>query len=136
MKWMIGIAVCFLVLLMPPNAYSCSCADVTPHDAFENSRAVFRAQFVSYVSTNPGKKRQRNRVKLKVEKLWKGDLSSEVTLPYFDIPGMCGDLRFVKLRRYLIYATEYKGELLIVIDCNRNREIKYATEDLKYLATR
>jgi hypothetical protein len=136
MKWIIGIGVCLLVLLMPPNAYSCSCADVTPHDAFENSRAVFTAQFVSYVSTNPRRGRQRDKVKLKVGKLWKGDLSSEVTLPYFDMPGMCGDIRFVRGRRYLIYATEYNGGLIIVIDCNRNREIKYATEDLKYLARR
>jgi hypothetical protein len=94
---------------------------------------VFTGEFTGMVRRTVKGKRQPASAKFKIEKLWKGGLASEVALPVLDIPGMCGDLELVKGKKYLIYVNTHKGELLVFADCGRSREVRYASEDIKYL---
>lgn len=134
MKLLTTFALTFLVLvLLAPSVYSCSCAPSSPRSKFESSVVVFVGEFTGF-ARKPGRGRRRpNLAVFKVEKQWKGQPASEVSLQFWDIPGMCGDLDLIKGKKYLIYVTKYKDELIASGDCGRSKEVRNAAEDLRYL---
>jgi hypothetical protein len=97
---------------------------------------VFTGEFTGYVKRTDGHKRLPSRIGFKIETLWKGQLNSEAAFEYWDIPGRCGDLNPVKGRKYLIYVSMVKADMVVIIDCGRSRELKYASEDLTYFHSR
>ena len=129
-----------LLLLATKVTFACSCAEESPQEAFERSGAVFLGEFIRFIK-NDKQGNQVDLLKFNVERQWKGKLTSEVILPYIDIPRMCGDLDFMKGSKYLIYASRRRGgtklfrrwRYVVIVDCGRSRERKYADEDLKFL---
>jgi hypothetical protein len=100
--------------------------------AYEDSGAVFSGKFIGFVEKSADGKKY-NALKFRVERKWKGNLGSETVLDYFDLREQCGDLDFIKGRKYLIYVSVWNGNPILAVDCGRSRELKNAAEDIRYL---
>ncbi len=133
MKQVSGFMLILLLLAcVVPDASACDCRPPSPEIAYEKSGAVFIGEFAGFATALSRGKRVSAR-RFKVKRQWKGNLGSTITLPYADDPGNCGDLKLTKGQDYLIYVSSWKGELIVIIDCGRSRNVKDAAEDLKYL---
>ena len=105
-----GASLLVLLTFANSEAFACSCRPYSPQQAFEDASAVFVGEFTGF---SIRVKRQPARLKFKIEKQWKGNLPAESILSYGDIPGRCGDLRFTRGQKYLIYVGLLRGELFI-----------------------
>ena len=132
------VALFFLMSAYAYEAHACSCADSGPPcQAFWKTDAVFSATVISksVVTVETGNesfpREQQIAVKLLVEDTFRGSLGgNDVEIVTGMGGGDCG-YNFEKGRKYLIYASEYRGRLYAGI-CSRTRPLIEAAEDLAY----
>ena len=129
------IAVVSVALLAFTAPITCAdeCAETNPEQAFEKSSTVFVGRLIGFTYKRVNRRRYRD-PRFRVERQWKGERVPEPELQLWDIPGRGFDLKLVRGRKYLIYATLHKGNLIVPVDCGRSREIKYASKDFEYLS--
>lgn len=128
MKTIFFAPIIFLFLtLFSSNAFACSCGGITQLEEFKRSESVFIGKFIRQTETG---------VELKITKSWKGAKAGKtITLSYFDFDGCDYDLKFVRGKKYLIYAVRSaKRELFVSVDCGRSRAVEHAEEDIKNMS--
>jgi hypothetical protein len=131
-------------------AYSCSCVQFEHEEEIEKTEAIFAGQVMEITEDTayaaPGSENgssvlpRRNRaekrylVKFKVETSFKGS-GGEITLVRYEYekPGPCGEMRFTKGKKYLVYAGKSKGELRGGDICSRTRRLDKKSTDYKEL---
>ena len=124
------------VLFYPIGASACTCELPTSgktlkqhvSEAREKSKAVFSGEVVE-VTADP--KMRYLKVKLRVERIWKGILSNEVIVVTGRGGGDCG-YPFEVGARYLVFAYGDDTKLETNI-CQRTKGLADAAEDLKLL---
>jgi hypothetical protein len=121
-------AFCLLIIIVPA-AYSCTC-DIYSHSRdFRNAKAIFIGKVIS-VSLNESndeevRKIAPYKIKLKVEKSWKGS-GSEITVISDNGGPACGGFQFYEGERYLVYA--FEKEMYAWSARSRSRPISRDTE--------
>ena len=131
-------SIVFLLFVSAYDALACSCASSGPPcQAFWQTDAVFSATVISksVITVDTGiesfPKEQQIAVKLLVEDTFRGSLGgNDVEMLTGMGGGDCG-YNFEKGKKYLVYASEYRGRLRAGI-CSRTRLLSEATEDLSY----
>ena len=120
-------------------AGACSCRTGIPAcETFWRAPAVFSA-LVLDIEPAPGGLRPDidsfpdRRVRLQVERSWRGNASGIVTVRTGTGGGDCG-YDFIRGERYLVYVEQRGAELFVSI-CGRTRPLADAAEDLAYLKT-
>lgn len=120
-QYKIILAVVALVILSQSGAVACVCDHLPKNStAFRKAKAVFIGQVISAKARPPipdvwedDKVPFIDVVTFKVEKSWKGPRSSEISvwldLSFFN----CSGLTFGEGERYLVYADEHKGSLVV-----------------------
>lgn len=126
------ISSCASPVSATPIVNTCSCTAVSPQEAFEESSTVVVGRIVSITKESVSRARPA-RLRIKVERSWKGESVAELVLPYIGARGMCSTVSFVRGRRYLIYVTRVEGELVVDVTCTRSRAVKDAAEDFQFL---
>lgn len=121
------------------RAGACTCEGGRPPcQAFWTAPAVFSA-LVLDIEPVPHRPRPDvdslpdRRVRLQIERSWRGDLSGIVAVRTGTGGGDCG-YDFRGGERYLVYAEQRAAELFVSI-CGRTRPLADAAEDLAYLKT-
>ncbi|MFS0725261.1 hypothetical protein [Paenibacillus sp. 1P07SE] len=125
-----------LLLIQPPSAYACSCANSEPDEAFERADTVFSG---TVLRTKAEYKREgrtatfgyRDANLLEVQEAWKGVEQSQLLVYDPGHESSCG-MNFEEGQTYLVYAYDVKGELHTSY-CSRTIELSRAGEDLSYL---
>jgi Carboxypeptidase regulatory-like domain/Tissue inhibitor of metalloproteinase len=133
-------SIVFLLFVSASEARACSCASSGPPcQSFWQTDAVFSAtvRSKSVVTVDTGiessPKEQQIAVKLLVEDTFRGSLGgNDVEILTGMGGGDCG-YNFEKGRKYLVYASEYRGRLHAGI-CSRTRLLSEAAEDLSYFS--
>lgn len=124
----------FLTVLIgsAPQVHPCSCRSQSEREKFRTADSVFVGLALEIADSNL--EYFVYAVKFKVEKQWKGSREAEQLVNFdFDTPGMCGDLKLEKGKRYLVYAYRKKAGLVSYTDCGPNLKIEHATASLKKL---
>jgi hypothetical protein len=126
------LAVCFL--WWPVVAYGCACDKPSHSRDFRKAKAIFIGQVIE-ISSN---EREANsecllpyKIKLRVEKKWKGGVSAEVMIKTDNGESACKGFPFRKDERYLIYASQRSGsskELIAFTWCTRSRPMSQEDE--------
>jgi hypothetical protein len=115
-----------------PRAYACSCANITPKEAFENSIAVFSGTVISiekpaliYNSIDS------IQITFDVSRVWKGSSNATISLStaYSDVS--CG-YPFTIGKAYFVYAHGEPGELKTNL-CSGTKPLELATTELELL---
>lgn len=118
------IAALFFVL-GATDAFACSCAKPREvEEEYKTAVAVFSGKVIS-VAQSAGS----TKVKIRVEKIWKGGLSKTIEIRG---GGMCG-YNFTAGKKYLIYASGTIENGLSASLCSRTKNLSDAAEDLKVL---
>lgn len=118
------IAVLFFVL-GATEIFACSCKK--PREVEEEHKtavAVFSGEVIS-VAQSAGS----TKVKIRVEKTWKGSLTKTIEIRG---GGMCG-YNFTAGKKYLIYASGTTENGLSASLCSRTKNLPDAAEDVKLL---
>jgi hypothetical protein len=136
----------FLITLMSPDPLpSLRCMRPgTPIEELHKSSAVFTGKvsgrdYIEDDASENGVAGQRLVVRLKVERVWKGDIGGEVKMYTSEVrhPNgltsmMSEDFHFQDGKRYLVYAGG-QVERLSTSACTRSRELEKAGDDLREL---
>ena len=122
-------------LVYPEKTYACSCAGVTPSEAFEMSESVFVGKVLNTKQEREqegivGTISYRDANLFEVTQVWKGDNQSQIIV--YDNEDSCG-IEFEIGKSYLVYASKDKNGELYTGLCNRTTEVSNAGEDLKFL---
>jgi hypothetical protein len=130
--------------------YSCSCVQFNHTEEIEKTDVIFAGQVIeitedatyaasksenaSSVSPRRDKAEKRYLVKFKVETSFKGS-GGEITLVQYEYgkPEPCGEMRFTKGKKYLVYARKWKDELSGGDLCSRTRSFNKKSKDYKEL---
>lgn len=123
--------------LVPESAFACSCAEVSPTEAFNKSEAVFVGKVLESKQERiqdgiVGGISYRDANLFEVAEIWKGSNQSQMIIYEAGAEASCG-IEFELGETYLVYT--YKnddGELLTGL-CNRTIEVSKAGEDLQFL---
>lgn len=132
----LGSALTLALVLAPAPARACSCMEIGPEEAVEQSDAIFEGRVVGVSPAQgeigPGD----NEVVLRVVRAWKGVPQDEeqVTVRTASNSAACG-YNFEPDRSYLVYASESSDGSLRVSLCSRTQLIEQADEDLQVLGT-
>ena len=147
--------ICLLVVFLltaSEIAYSCTCVLGTHKEEIERTDVIFTGKVVevlvevledtSYApakteSVSPALRRQLKRdrrylVKFKVETGFKGMTDGgEITLVQYEFekPSPCGKMSFTKGKKYLVYASKWKGELSGGEICSRTQFFDKKSKD-------
>lgn len=122
------VALAPLAVLLPMALEGCSCAGIQPPCAYvAHTDQIFIGKVVE-MSSPP---RQFRRVRMEVERVFKGTAAGTVDL--FD-DGMCDGPRVQIGARYLMYTMGNPMEPMPLRGCTRSRAIEQAAEDLKFLS--
>jgi hypothetical protein len=129
-KILLGLAI-FLSPLLCNSACACVCIDLelTPEQEkaarlkdFKSAAAIFTGEVIEL---------ETNKVKFKVEKIWKGKSVDEITMVILlkqdngrFVPTSC-DYYYELGKKYLVYAYDTKGELT-TYSCTRTISFKHA----------
>jgi hypothetical protein len=131
--------------------YSCSCVQFSHTEEIEKTDVIFAGQVIeitgdatyaasksenaSPVSPRRDKAEKRYLVKFKVETSFKGSGGGEITLVQYEYekPVPCGEMRFTKGKKYLVYARKWKDELSGGDLCSRTRSFNKKSKDYKEL---
>jgi len=119
-----------LLLLIRSEAYGCKCGQPTIESSFEKVPLIFTGEVI---------KLDPFRAVLKVEKMWKGELTEEIVLLTGGrrdtggnvVVNSC-DFRYALGERYLVYASGSGNELKASV-CSRTRRLEVAADDLRVL---
>ena len=128
-----------LALLFPSPADACSCIVGAPLcDTFWKTSAVFVGEVTSITNAaqaDPTKKAAglfaRRRVRLRVERAYRGNATGEVEVFTGVGGGDCG-FNFVRGERYVVFANAFEGRLTTGI-CSATRKLSDAREILAFL---
>ena len=127
------IAVAALLLLSANTALGCRCPKTEASADLSQYAAVFAGRVAETKRLPMGE-----RVKFKVERVWKGAVTPEVNLLLQrasdpDVFSSC-EIGFQKGKSYLIYALKSgEGATLTTHKCTRTREVAGAKEDFAVL---
>jgi hypothetical protein len=128
--------------------YSCTCVYVRHKDEIERTDVIFAGQVIEItedttyaasksenVSRRRDKTEKRYLVKFKVETSFKGSDGDEITLVQYEHEKLvpCGEMRFTKGKKYLVYARKWKDELSGGNLCSRTRNLDKKSRDYKEL---
>jgi hypothetical protein len=126
-----------LLLLFNDAAFGCVCVSIpTVADSLKKADAVFSGRVESISN---------KRATLKIEQVWKGELSGDVVMLLggstfkpkrkvaIKFPFTSCDYEFDVGERYLIYASHMEGKYFRTWKCTRTRRLQYAEEDLHEL---
>jgi hypothetical protein len=139
---LLAIALAITTTVAPGTVSRCFVAG-SPAEELQKSTAVFSGKVVGrdYVTeeTPAGKISQRLVIKIAVERVWKGDIFTDVTMYTSEIHLPNGytklfseDFKFDDDEKYLIYAFG-KRNRLSTDECTRTRALAKAENDLKEL---
>ena len=127
------------LLVLPKPAFSCSCAQRSPCEAFGSATAVFVARMVSgtekveRTDSNGGRSIKAGTVRFDVEETFKGVIGTEVYLSVSSNKGTsCGPYGLIRGERYLIYAFG-SPEKMSTGACTRTNLVPNADEDMTFL---
>jgi hypothetical protein len=131
LKWTISVAA--LMLLSADAALACRCPKVEASADLSAFAAVFSGRVVESKRLPAGE-----RVKFRVERVWKGEVTPEVNLllQRASDPGVFSscDIGFQKGESYLVYALKTReGNALTTRKCTRTRKVAEAKEDFAVL---
>jgi hypothetical protein len=131
LKWTVAVAA--LMLFSADAAFPCRCTKTEASADLSQYAAVFTGRVVESKRLPTGE-----RVKFRVERVWKGQVVSEVSLllPRAGDPGVISscDIGFQKGGSYLIYALMAPdGNTLTTHKCTRTRKVAAAKEDFAVL---
>jgi hypothetical protein len=131
LKW--AAAVVALLLLSADVALACRCPKTAASADLSQFAAVFTGRVVESKRLPTGE-----RVKFRVERVWKGRITSEVILLLrrASDPGVISscDIGFQKGESYLVYALMSRdGGTLTTSKCTRTRKVAEAKEDFAAL---
>ena len=124
-----AFAVAFFFAVAPTDIFACSCVPPRPvEEEYKAKFAVFSGKVIGIT-----KLKNSHKVKIKVEKFWKGGLSKIVSIDTGSNGAICG-FSFAVGGRYLIYADGESKKALRASLCSRTARASDAKEDLKILA--
>ncbi len=130
LRWCGALAVVG-VLLHTASCATCSCRPAAPDEASQRASAVFAGSVVRIYEPGWWKTIRTGsdplEITFEVERVWKGDVPSKVTLETRVATTSCG-YDFDKRERYLVYA--HDGQVSL---CSGTRLIAEANEDLRLL---
>lgn len=136
------LAVMFLLLLAPEVALGCVCFGTPEKRTPEQVRAMLVRDFNEAVAVFSGEVVAIDtfKVKLKVDKLWKGDFGDEAVMSTgtkdngdgIHISSSC-DYSFKLGEKYLVYAYGASPEDMQARECTRTRPLNYAEQEMKDL---
>ena len=131
LKWTIAVAA--LLLFSADEALACRCTKTAASADLSQFAAVFTGRAVESKRLPTGE-----RVKFRVERVWKGDVTPEVylLLQRASDPGVISscDIGFQKGESYLVYALKSRdGSTLSTHKCTRTRKVAEAKEDFAVL---
>ena len=124
-------------LVYPEKTYACSCAGVSPSEAFEMSESVFVGKVLNTKQEREqegivGTISYRDANLFKVTQVWKGINQSQIIVYDNGFEASCG-FEFEIGNSYLVYASKDNNGELDTGLCNRTAEVSNAGEDLKFL---
>ena len=135
-----------VLALVAPATFACSCSGVPRHHKdFREAKAVFIGQVTSisegvYASANlPDdlKDEVAREIRFKVGKNWKGAGRPEIVAWLDKGSEICSGLRFRDGEKWLVYAYEFEGILIVHSFCSRTRPLEtqdgYAEKEFKQL---
>jgi len=110
------------------SVLACRCAQPESlRDYYDRATAVFIGEVIEIGDKEPGDVFHFRKVKIKVEKWWKGGNSKEITI--LDTESTCSP-RFEKGKKWLVYAI---GKSLTTNVCDGTLNLESAEEHLKVL---
>ena len=120
---------CLVVLIWSAGEiFACTCVKPKPVEAvYEQHSAIFSGKVTSVKTVE-----NIRRVKIRVEKLWKGNLPKTITFSTMAVGSMCG-YNFAFGKRYLIYASGENMNELSTSICTRTGLLSKSKEDVETL---
>jgi len=123
------------MFLYPDHSYACSCASLTPQEAYEIADIVFAGRVYEVNNPSAGAKIQSSaslvQNSFEVKEVWKGALDWTVDIRAAQSTASCGYV-FAVDEEYLVYAID-RGDWLETGLCNRTKPLSQADEDLRFL---
>jgi hypothetical protein len=124
-----------IIIVFLQHTYACTCAypagsiKKQVDEAKREAEAIFSGRVIEVLRVDGG---LRMRVRIAVDRVWKGKVEPEVVIYTAGSSASCG-YSFNRETRYLLYCDgNQEGELWTNI-CNRTQPLKSATRDLDYL---
>jgi hypothetical protein len=140
-----SVTIIFLLILISPAAYACSCATGNPPFEFNRAKAVFVGRMLGGTEKLTGKEDngkpyaiEAGAVRFRVEETFKGDVAEVTTAQIDSMKGTsCGPYGLKRGGRYLVYGYAGKDDdnTLYTGVCTRTGEMgsSYVKEDLNFL---
>jgi hypothetical protein len=128
------VAALFFILFNPAPGHSCSCvAGIPICETFWKSSAVFAGEVMDIASVADVERQPfaDRRVRFKVERAWRGNVSDTVDVMTGGGGGDCG-YSFRRGERYLVFTYDRGGVLWTGI-CSPTKRLASAKEELEYL---
>jgi hypothetical protein len=121
-----------LLVCAPSTSLACSCDDFPSHKKdFKSAKAVFVGSVLAIEKQLPIPEALDGQVpevayavRLGIEKSWKGQKIGQVVVWLHRSSLVCATWQFRSNERYLIYAREYKGTLIVHTWCSRTRPLE------------
>jgi glycerophosphoryl diester phosphodiesterase len=121
-----------LLVCAPSTSLACSCDDFPNHKKdFKSAKAVFVGSVLAIEKQLPIPEALDGQVpevayavRLEIEKSWKGQNTGQVVVWLHTSSLTCATWQFRSNERYLIYAREYKGTLIVHTWCSRTRPLE------------
>ena len=138
----IAIAALFVALLIPIDTQACSCARLTPCEAFGSASAVFVGRMLGgsekyreYTKDGVTVSLEAGQVRFAVEESFKGVTATEITIQAMNMKGTSceGMAALARGTRYLVYADSLQSAGLGIGPCSATKPIDDAKEDLGFL---
>ena len=138
----IAIAALFVALLIPKDGHACSCARLTPCEAFGSASAVFVGRMLGgsekyreYTKDGMTVSLEAGQVRFAVEESFKGVTATEITIHAMNMKGTSceGMAALARGGRYLVYAENLQSVGLGIGPCSATKPIDDAKEDLGFL---
>ncbi len=132
MKVPIVLIAIVAVLLSPRDALACSCVgDVPLCQSFWQADAVFAGEVLSFEKTDPKQLFSRRIARIRVERVWRGEVTGVVEVSTGAGGGDCG-YSFRKGEKYVIYANKGAEAKLSTNICTPTKLLSKASADLEY----
>jgi hypothetical protein len=132
MKLHIALVAIVAVLLSPAHAFACSCvAEVPLCQSFWQANAVFAGEVLSFEKIDPEQFFSRRIARVRVERVWRGEVTGVVEVSTGAGGGDCG-YSFRPRQQYVIYAHKGPQGTLSTNICTPTKLLSKASADLEY----
>jgi MYXO-CTERM domain-containing protein len=131
MRWLVVLFLGLAGLAQTSEARACSCINLSPSEGRSSSHAIFTGEVIE-IGPNQATGFGGLEITLRVERVWKGELTEEVKVHTAGSGAACG-YTFVKGETYLVYALRDAADPMRVSLCSRTALAKNAKEDLAFL---